>query len=98
MPGAASDATRIAYVDVSIADDAGIVEMNDDRHLTATVMGGELLAFGSARPRTEERFDTGEHTTYHGRAQAVVRVPAGGVATLVVCEDDGAEMSLELRG
>jgi hypothetical protein len=44
-----------------------------DRPLRARVTGGELLAFGSARPRTEERYDTGEHTSYFGRALAVVR-------------------------
>ena len=45
---------------------------------------GELLAFGSARPRTEERFDAGSHTTYFGYAQAVVRLGASGSATLKV--------------
>ena len=45
---------------------------------------GELLAFGSARPRTEERYDTGTHTTYFGHAQAVVRLGASGSATLKV--------------
>ena len=87
---------RIVHVDVTIADQHGRVEMNDDRHLVAHVENGELLGFGSARPRTEERYDTGEHTTYYGRAQAVVRVPVGGVATLVVREDNGNETTLDI--
>ena len=39
--------------------------------------GGELLAFGSAAPRTEERYDSGSFTTYYGRAMAVIRTEAG---------------------
>ena len=87
---------RVAYVDVLIADEGGCVAMNADRHLVAHVDGGELLGFGSARPRTTERFWDGEQTTYYGRAQAVVRIPAGGTATLVVTEDDGHETTLDI--
>ena len=47
----------MVYVRVLVADDAGTVEMLDDRALTAHVEDGELLAFGSARPRTEECYD-----------------------------------------
>ena len=79
----------LVYVRVLVSDDAGMVEMLDDRMLTAHVEGGELLAFGSARPRTEERYDVGAHTTYFGRAQAVVRMGTKDV-TLVV-RDERAE-------
>ena len=51
-----------------------MVECNADRKLTVSVEGGELLGFGSANPRTEERFDMGVYSTYYGKAQAVVRV------------------------
>jgi hypothetical protein len=44
-----------------------------------------LLAFGSARPRTEERYDTGRHTTYFGHAQAILRMGTQD-ATLVVVD------------
>lgn len=64
----------IVYYDISIKGDNGVVESNADRKLTVSVEGGELLGFGSANPRTEERFDTGVYTTYYGKAQAVVRV------------------------
>ncbi|MBR3157576.1 MAG: DUF4982 domain-containing protein [Atopobiaceae bacterium] len=76
----------LVYVRVLVSDDAGMVEMLDDRMLTAHVEGGELLAFGSARPRTEERYDVGAHTTYFGRAQAVVRMGTKDV-TLVVRDE-----------
>ena len=74
----------IVFVDVTVADEAGTVESLDDRLLDAHVEKGELLAFGSARPRTEERFDAGSHTTYFGHAQAVIRLGAAGSATLKV--------------
>jgi len=64
----------IVYYDISIKGDNGVVECNADRKLTVTVEGGELLGFGSANPRTEERFDMGIYSTYYGKAQAVVRV------------------------
>ncbi len=80
-------AGEILYVPVLIADAAGNVESNDDRRLCVTVEGGELLAFGSANPRTEERFDAGAYTTYYGRALAVVR--AGESGTVTVKATDG---------
>lgn len=83
---------EIVYVPVTIADADGIVEANDDRRLTVSVEGGELLAFGSANPRTEERYDTGEFTTYYGRALAVVRAGSEGAVTITV-RDAGSAVS-----
>lgn len=68
----------IVYVSVSLAGENGVVESNADRELTVTVQSGELLAFGSANPRTEDRFDTGRYTTYYGHALTVVRAAGEG--------------------
>ena len=68
----------IVYVKTVIADEKGIVESNKDTKVRITVEGGELLGFGSANPRTEERFDAGEYTTYYGHALAVVRATEPG--------------------
>ncbi len=76
---------ELVFVDVLVADDEGIVEHNDDRLLMASAEGCVLLAFGSARPRTEERYDTGRHTTYFGHAQAILRMGTQD-ATLVVVD------------
>ncbi len=81
---------EIVYVPVVMADAKGNVECNADRKLRVTVEGGELLAFGSANPRTEERFDSGEYTTYYGRALAVVRVGESGVARVTAGDGVGA--------
>lgn len=68
----------IVYVKTVVADEKGIVESNADTKVRVSVEGGELLGFGSANPRTEERFDTGEYTTYYGNALAVVRATTPG--------------------
>lgn len=64
----------IVYYQVDVVGENGIVESNADRKLTVSVEGGELLAFGSANPRTEEEYLSGSFTTYYGRAQAIVKL------------------------
>lgn len=75
---------EIAYVNVTIKGENGVVECNADEKLFAEVENGELLAFGSAQPRTMERYDDGAFTTYYGRALAVVRATATGTLKLKV--------------
>ncbi len=75
---------EVVYVNVAIVGENGVVESNADEKLNITVEGGELLAFGSADPRTEERFDEGTYTTYYGVALATVRVGKSGCAKVTV--------------
>ena len=76
----------IVYVKAVLADDSGNVESNQE----VTVEGGELLGFGSANPRTEDRFDTGEYTTYYGNALAVIRVTDANAVTVYAKTEDGS--------
>ena len=78
----------IVYVNIAIKGENGIVESNADTMLTCSVTGGVLLGFGSANPRTEERYDTGTHTTYFGRAQAVVYAEQAGKICIKVSGGD----------
>ena len=78
----------IVYVPVNIEGTNGIVESNADRKLTVTVEGGELLAFGSANPCTEEQYHTGSFTTYYGRALAVVRAGETGFVKVTATDGD----------
>ena len=90
---------EIVYVPVNIEGVNGIVESNADRKLTLTVEGGELLAFGSANPCTEEQYNTGSFTTYYGRALAVVR--AGEAGTMKLTATDGrlsGEAEITVKG
>lgn len=63
----------LVYLNVSITDKNGITESNADRKLEIHVENGELLGFGSANPRTEEKYQSGTFTTYYGMAQAIIR-------------------------
>jgi hypothetical protein len=75
---------EIIYVEINLTDSKGVVECNADIKLNITVEGGELLAFGSANPRTLESYLSGSFTSYYGRAQAVVRAKKAGILTVRV--------------
>lgn len=68
----------ILYVDITLSGENGQREANADETLQISVSGGELLGFGSANPRTEERYQAGAFTTYYGRAQAIIRAGKNG--------------------
>lgn len=78
----------ILYVDVSLVGENGVVECNADTRLTVEVEGADLLAFGSANPRTEEQYDSGSFIPWYGRALAVVRGTRPGTVTLRVSAKD----------
>ena len=77
---------EVVYVPVLIGDENGMVESNADRKLSVRVEGGELLGFGSANPRTEERYVDGSFTSYYGRALAVIRAGESGELALHVSD------------
>ena len=87
---------EIVYVPVTLEGVNGIVESNIDRKLKVTVEGGELLAFGSANPCTEEEYHAGSFTTYYGRALAIVRAGNEGVVT-VTAADNNKKGTAEIR-
>ena len=63
---------EIRFVDIDLTDEKGNIECNADRLLELSVEGAELLAFGSANPKTEDDFLSGKYHTYFGQAQAVL--------------------------
>ena len=72
----------LAYVTLTLTGAA-------DRLVTVQVTGsGQLAALGSARPETGERFDSGEHTTYEGRALAIIRPTGPGKIRLTATAPD----------
>ena len=85
-----ADGADLAYLPIAITDDAGVVRPLADREVTVQVTGaGTLLGLGSAEPITEEGFSSNRHTTYLGRALAVVRAGhhAGDVTVTVSAPD-----------
>ena len=77
----------VVYVDVMLSGENGEREANADETLRVSVEGGELLGFGSANPRTEERYQSGEFTTYYGMAQAIIRAGESGHIHVTVSGD-----------
>jgi beta-galactosidase len=81
----AADTRDLAYIPVTFEDVHGNLVHADDRELTVTIGGpGELKAVGSGRPDQTERFDTGTHTTYDGRALVIVRPTGTGTITVSI--------------
>jgi len=69
-----ADSNEIFYVPVCVMDEFGTVRKTTDKTIAVTVEGeGILLAVGSGRPETEERFSDGRYTSWHGYVLAAVR-------------------------
>jgi len=69
-----ADGADLAYIHIALAGTDGIVDPLAERLVTVRVEGaGSLQGFGSANPLSQERFTDDTHTTYQGRALAVVR-------------------------
>lgn len=87
---------EVAYVNVSLKGENDVIESNHDRKLKVEVAGGELLAFGSANPRTEESFNSGEYSTYYGRAQVIVRAGNGKTVQIKLTDNEGMEEMIQI--
>lgn len=68
----------VVFIPLAVRGENGVIESNSDEKIRCVVDNGELLGFGSARPKTEEPYDRDTATTYFGRALAVVRVGSAG--------------------
>ncbi|MBP2328988.1 beta-galactosidase [Kibdelosporangium banguiense] len=65
----------LLFIQVATTDVDGTTIGNADREVTLTVTGpASLVAFGSAAPATEEGYDSDRHSTFEGRALAIIRV------------------------
>ena len=66
--------------------------------MTVSVEGpGVLAGFGSAAPATEESYLDDVHTTFDGRALAVVRPTGAGVITVTASADGCASVSVTVE-
>ncbi|MDQ0691288.1 glycoside hydrolase family 2 TIM barrel-domain containing protein [Arthrobacter sp. W4I7] len=93
-----ADDRDLAFVALELRDPEGTLITCDDRELKATVTGsGVLQGFGSARPVTIEGYRTGTHSTFEGRALAVVRPTGPGPITLHVAGVGLADVTVTLR-
>ncbi|KQQ94218.1 glycoside hydrolase [Leifsonia sp. Leaf325] len=86
-----TDGTDLGYVDFTLTDENGIARNGVDRLVTVTVDGpATLQALGSGNPVTTEPFYSSAHTTFEGRALAIVR-PTGAGEITVTAIADGCE-------
>jgi beta-galactosidase len=93
-----ADDTDLAYVDLALTDAAGTVALGVDRELTVTVDGpGVLAGFGSAAPVTEESYCDDVHTTFDGRALAVVRPTGPGTITVTASAPGCADVTVTVQ-
>ena len=77
-------ADQLIFIDVAITGENGIVIGNRDTQLTVKVEGAQLLAFGSARPMSEENYQDGTYTTWYGLAQAIVKADKPGTVKITI--------------
>ena len=69
-----ADGQDLCYLNIDLIGEDGITKSSEDMPISIEVSGaGTLQAFGSARPNMGEDFHSRQHTTYYGKAQAVIR-------------------------
>lgn len=75
-----ADGTDIAYVDVSVVDENGVLNMDRKMKVSVSVEGpGEVIGYGSADPKSGENYYDMEAMTYEGRIRAAVRAKGEGL-------------------
>lgn len=64
----------LCFINIDLQGENGVTKAASDQKLTVRAEGaGTLQAFGSARPHMKENFYSETHTTYYGKALAVIR-------------------------
>ena len=87
----------LSFVDISLADGAGIVPCDRDVRVTVEVTGAaEIAGLGTGRARTEEGFAGPSCTTFDGRALAVVRRVGEGPVSVSVAADGFTPVDISL--
>ncbi len=78
---------ELIFVRAEVVDEEGILVPMAEVKLSAQAEGGELIAFGTGRPVTDENYTAGEITTFKGAALAVIRKAGDGEVELEVSAD-----------
>lgn len=87
----------ICFIDIDLVGDINTKSSCDEKLHITVEGGGELVAFGSARPAPKESFVKNEHSTYLGKAQAIVRAGnhPGEIKIIVSSINKTSELILE---
>ncbi|MCZ2815944.1 glycoside hydrolase family 2 TIM barrel-domain containing protein [Modestobacter sp. VKM Ac-2984] len=93
-----ADDADLAFVAIALTDVAGTVALGVDREVTVTVEGaGTLVGLGSAAPATAESYLDAVHTTFDGRALAVVRPTGPGTITVTATAEGCAPVTVSVE-
>ncbi len=88
----------LAFVMISLVDEQGNLYNTADRKVAVKVEGpGLLQGLGSAKPDSEEPFFDDEHTTFDGKALAVVRPTGAGMIAVTVTADGCTNQTVSIR-
>ncbi|WP_141502978.1 glycoside hydrolase family 2 TIM barrel-domain containing protein [Paenibacillus luteus] len=88
----------LSFIMISLVDVKGNLYNTADRKVSVTVEGaGMLQGFGSANPKSEENFFDTFHSTFDGRALAVVRPTSAGVIKVTVTADGCTPKSVHIN-
>lgn len=80
-----SDDHDLSFITISLVGDNGVLRPLADRKISVRVEGaGILQGLGSANPKSEEDFFETEHTTFDGRALAVIRPTTSGIINVTI--------------
>ena len=92
-----ADGSDIAYVDVSVVDEEGRLNMDEVLSVAVSVDGpADLIGYGTADPVSEENYYDTEAKTYEGRIRAAVRATgAGEIAVRFVSGDKICSVSIK---
>lgn len=63
----------VSFVELSLEDENGNTESNRDAYFDIEVKNAQLLAFGSAVQKTEDKYSDGHFITHYGKALAVIK-------------------------
>ena len=84
-----ADGNDIAFVDVSVVDKDGRLNMDEVLSVAVSVEGpAELIGYGTANPVSEENYYDTEAKTYEGRIRAAIRATGAGEIKVNFVSDD----------
>ncbi|WP_321290543.1 glycoside hydrolase family 2 TIM barrel-domain containing protein [uncultured Sunxiuqinia sp.] len=96
-----SNKNDLAYIQVQLVDEDGLLVMNDDQIVHFTVVGdAQIQAVGNGNPKDMKSFQSGSCMTYLGRCMAIIR-PEGREGKLTVTakskslESDGIDVMMK---
>lgn len=93
-----ADDTDLAFINISLVDEEGILKPLADRKVSVKVEGaGTLFGLGSGNPKTEENYFDPECTTFDGQALAIIRPTTNGIIHVTVEAKDCIPQTIKIE-